>query len=127
MRDHQSEIINKGANIAAIGLGGMNFARQFREEFKIQFPLLVDEDSSAHRAANLPKANLFHLFRSDNAAYRKRAKAAGIKQTGVKKDPFQLGGSFVFTPGNQDLFMHVSQTFGDNANIADLIAAIPRT
>jgi hypothetical protein len=127
LRDHQTEITNKGANIAAIGLGGMNFARQFREEFKIDFPLLVDEDSSAHRAANLPKANLFHLFRSDNAAYRKRAKAAGFKQTGVKKDPFQLGGSFVFAPGNRDLFQHISQTFGDNAAISELVAAIPAT
>lgn len=104
----------------------MNFARQFREEFKINFPLLVDEDSAAHRAANLPKANVFHLFRSDNAAYRKRAKAAGHKQTGIKKDPFQLGGSFVFAPGDRDLYVHISQTFGDNAPMPDLLAAIRR-
>ena len=105
----------------------MNFARHFRDEFQITFPLLVDEDSAAHRAANLPKANVFHLFRADNAASRKRAKAAGHRQTGIKKDPFQLGGSFVFAPGDRDLYVHISQTFGDIAPMSELIAAIPRT
>ena len=125
MRDHQQEIAAKGANIAAIGLGGMNFARQFREEFGITFPLLVDEDSAAHRAAGMGKANIFHLLRRDNAAGRKRAKAAGFSQKALGKDPFQLGGSFVFASGNRDVYSHISKTFGDNAPIADLIAAIP--
>lgn len=124
MRDHQQEIIAKGADIAAIGLGGMNYARQFREESGITFPLLVDEDSSAHKTAGLGKANIFHLLRRDNAASRKRAKAAGFSQKGLGKDPFQLGGSFVFAPGNRDLYAHISQTFGDNAPIPELISAI---
>jgi hypothetical protein len=125
LRDHEQEIKAKGANIAAIGLGGMNFAQHFRDEFKIDFPLLVDEGSVAHKAANLGKANIFHLFRRDNAASRSRASLAGFKQVGLGKDPFQLGGSFVFAPGDRDVYAHISQTFGDNAPIADLIAAIP--
>lgn len=133
MRDHQQEITAKGANIAAIGLGGMDYARRFREEFHISFPLLVDEDSAAHRAATLKKANFLHVFRKDNATARKRASAAGFSQfydfkvslSGLGKDPFQLGGSFVFAPGDRDIYSHISQTFGDSAPIADLIAAIP--
>jgi hypothetical protein len=41
------------------------------------------------------------------------------------KNPFQLGGSFVFGPGNVDYFAHVSETFGDNASPAALLAAVP--
>jgi hypothetical protein len=125
LRDHQSEIIAKGANMAAMGLGGMDFARRFRDEFNITFPLLVDEDNLAHRAATLKKANIFHLLRSDNAAARKRAKAAGFRQTGIGKDPFQLGGSFVFAPGNDDIYVSISKTFGDNTPVTDLIAMLP--
>jgi hypothetical protein len=55
---------------------------------------------------------------------RKRAKAAGHKQHRLGKDPFQLGGSFVFAPGNVDRFVHLSETFGDNAAPEDLIRAI---
>ena len=52
------------------------------------------------------------------------AQAAGHKQHRLGKDPLQLGGSFVFAPGNKDLFVHVSETFGDNAAPKDLLAAI---
>jgi hypothetical protein len=40
------------------------------------------------------------------------------------QNPFQLGGSFVFGPGNVDRFAHISATFGDNASPATLIAAL---
>ena len=121
MRAHEEEIRKAGANLAAIGLGDANYARLFREETGITFPLLIDEERKAYKAAQLKKANIFHLLRSDNAAYRKRAKAAGFSQKKLGKDPFQLGGTFVFGPGNQDLYAQVSEIFGDNAAIQDLI------
>lgn len=103
----------------------MEYARRFRDEFHITFPLLVDEDSAAHHAATLKKANVLHLFRGDNAKYRKRAKSAGFAQKALGKDPFQLGGSFIFAPGDRVLYAHVSETFGDNAPISDILAALP--
>jgi len=124
LREHQQEFRAKGANLAAIGLGDANYARLFREETGITFPLLVDAERQAYRAVELKKANLLHLLRSDNAAARKRAKAGGFEQKKLGENPFQLGGSFVFAPGNVDKFVHVSQTFGDNAAMADLLAAI---
>jgi len=124
LREHQQEFRAKGANLAAIGLGDANYARLFREETGITFPLLVDAERQAYRAVELKKANLLHLLRSDNAAARKRAKAGGFEQKKLGDNPFQLGGSFVFAPGNVDRFIHVSQTFGDNAAMADLLAAI---
>ena len=124
MREHEQEFRAKGANLAAIGLGDANYARLFREETGITFPLLIDADRKAYGAAELKKANLLHLLRSDNAAARKRAKAGGFQQKKLGENPFQLGGSFVFAPGNVDKFVHLSQTFGDNAAMADLLAAI---
>jgi hypothetical protein len=125
LREHEQKFRDKGAGIAAIGLGGMDYARAFQQETSITFPLLIDEQLQAYRAAELGKASLLHLLRKDNAAARKRAKTAGHRQHKLGKDPFQLGGSFVFGPGNVDRFAHISQTFGDNASMADLLAAIP--
>lgn len=125
MRAHAEQIKSKGASLAAIGLGDAYFAREFRQETGINFPLFIDEERQAYRAAELQSANVFHLFRSDNAQARARAKAAGHRQHGIKKNPFQLGGSFVFGPGNVDRFVHISETFGDNASPEDLIRAIP--
>ncbi len=111
--------------LAAIGLGDLHYAQAFQAESGITFPLLVDEQRQAYRAAGLGSANIFHLLRRDNAIARKRARAAGNRQHRLGQNPFQLGGSFVFAPGNVDLYAHISQTFGDNASPADLLAAIP--
>lgn len=124
MRAHEQEFRSKGASLAAIGLGDINYAKAFREETGITFPLLIDAERNAYRAAELKKANLLHLFRGDNAAARKRAKAGGFSQKKLGENPFQLGASFVFAPGNVDKFVHVSETFGDNASLADILAAL---
>ena len=41
------------------------------------------------------------------------------------KNPFQLGGSFVFGPGDVDRFAQISETFGDNASMESLLGALP--
>jgi AhpC/TSA antioxidant enzyme len=122
---NQKAFTAKGARLASISLGDMNYARIFREETGITFPLLVDEQRQAYEAAQLQRASVLHILRKDNATARKRAKEAGYRQHRFGKNPFQLGGSFVFGPGNVDRYTHTSKTFGDNAPIAELLAALP--
>jgi hypothetical protein len=124
LRAYEEDFRRKGASLAAVGLGDMSYAKFFREKTGIDFPLLVDEKREAYKAIELKNASLLHLLRRDNAAARKRAQAAGHKQHKLGKDPFQLGGSFVFAPGNKDLFVHVSETFGDNASPKDILAVL---
>ena len=124
MRDYEDPIRAKGASIAAVGLGDLRYAEDFKEKSGISFPLLVDEGRQAYRQAGLKMASLLHLLRRDNFAARKRAKEGSFRQGRLGKDPFQLGGSFVFGPGNVDIFTHVSETFGDNASPSDLLAAL---
>lgn len=125
LREHEQAFNEKRARLAAVGLGDQHYARLFREETGITFPLLVDEQRAAYRAAGLGSGNLLHILRSDNKAARKLANAAGFRQYGLGKNPFQLGGSFVFGPGNVDRFAHLSETFGDNATVAALLSALP--
>ena len=124
MRAHEQAFRERGANLAAIGLGDANYARQFREDTGIAFPLLIDEQRQAYRAAGLRDANLLHMLWSENKKARDRAKSAGHRQHKLGQNPFQLGGSFVFGPGSVDRYMHVSRTFGDNAAVEDLLAAL---
>jgi AhpC/TSA antioxidant enzyme len=125
LRGHEQAFREKGAVLAAISLGNRQYAKIFREQTGITFPLLIDEQRKAYDAAELRSANLFHLLRRDNAESRKRARAAGHQQQNLGKNPFQLGGSFIFGPGDIDRFAHHSQTFGDNASPAVLLAALP--
>lgn len=124
MREHESEFREAGASLAAIGLGDLNYARLFREDSGITFPLLVDDERRAYKAAQLKSGNLFHILRRDNSEARARAKAAGYKQHRLGKDPFQLGASFVFAPGNRDLLVHVNRTFSDDADPKELLAVL---
>lgn len=124
MREYEPEFRQRGARLAAIGLGDMNYARLFREETGISFPLLVDEQRQAYRVAGLGSASIFHMLRRDNMAARKRARAAGHRQHKMGKNPFQLGGTFVFGAGDRDLFAHVSHTFGDNGSVQKLLQAL---
>ena len=125
MREHEQAFRDKGAALAAVGLGDRHYARMFRDETRITFPLLIDETRQAYRVAELKCASLLHLLRSENAAARKRARAGGHHQHKLGQNPFQLGGSFVFGPGNVDRFAHTSQTFGDNASVTTLLEALP--
>jgi hypothetical protein len=125
LRANQEAFRERGAALAAVGLGDRAYARAFREETGIGFPLLLDEARQAYEALELKNANLFHIFRRDNAAARAHAKAGGHSQHKLGKNPFQLGGTFVFGPGDVDRFAHVSATFGDNASMESLLGALP--
>ena len=123
MREHEEEFEAAGAQLAAIGLGDASYARLFREETGISFPLLIDERRVAYNAASLRSGSILHLLRRDNSTARKRARAKGHQQRGLGRNPFQLGGSFVFAPGNRDVYSHLSETFGDNASVQTLLNA----
>jgi hypothetical protein len=124
LREHEAEFKDLGAGLAVVGLSDREHACKFIEETGIDFPLLVDEEQRAYGAIDLKKGNIFQLISPANIIARRRAKAAGFKQHRMGKDPFQLGGSFVFGPGNVDIYSHVSKTFGDNAPVAAMLAAI---
>jgi hypothetical protein len=126
LRDHESELRARGARLAAVGLGDLAYARAFRDESRIAFPLLVDAERHAYRAAALRSATLRHLLRRDNFAAGRRARAAGHRQGRTGANAFQLGGSFVFGPGDVDRYAHVSETYGDNAPVSQLLAALDR-
>lgn len=127
MREHQQAFLERSASLAAISLGDRYYANIFQEETGIDFPLLIDEKRQAYAIADLGVANLLHILRQDNSQSRKRAKAGGHRQHKLGKNPFQLGGSFIFGPGNLDRFAHISKTFGDNATPAALLAALDRS
>lgn len=127
MRDHEDELRRAGASVAAVGLADRRYAAAFRDETGIRFPLLVDEERLTYRSAGLHKASVLHLMRRDNARARRRARTAGHRQDRLGRDPLQLGASFVLGPGDRDLYVHRSATFGDNAPVEDLLRAVAGT
>jgi peroxiredoxin len=56
LRDRVNDFREAGAKLAAIG--DRNYAKQFRRETGIDFPLLIDEKREAYRAARLKSASV---------------------------------------------------------------------
>jgi hypothetical protein len=121
LRDYEPQIVEAGGRVAAVGLGDTDYARDFRDQTGISFPLLVDERRRAYDAANLKRATLLHLFRRQNFQDRNVAQAEGHRQYKVGRNPFQLGGGFIIAPGDVDLFAYASETFGDNAPVNEML------
>ena len=126
MRDQEASFLEARANVAAVGLGDRAYAKAFRDETGIRFPLLVDEARAAYQAAGLRHASILHLLRTGNFRARRAAREAGFRQHRLGANPLQLGGSFVFGPGDVDRLAHVSQTFGDTLPVDALLAAVRR-
>lgn len=124
MRDYEPEFRNRGVSIAAVGLGDRYYGNAFKEEFELSFPLLIDEEREAYRAADLKVGSLLSILNSQNLKEGRRARAAGHQQGRLGKNPFQLGGTFVFGPGNVDTFVHVNATYSDFAPIDRVIDAL---
>ena len=124
MRDHADEIRALGATPAAIGTGKPFWARAFRDEAGIDFPLLVDPDLAAYRAAGLGRGSLLATLDPRLGIATAKAFAGGHRQRRTGSEPLQLGGSFVFAPGDRELFAHVSRGFADNAPVAELVEVV---
>jgi hypothetical protein len=86
VREHQSEIKARGANLAAIGMGYFTMRAHSGKRLTSHFSS-IDVDRAAYRAVELKSANLLHLLRRDNAVARKRANAAGHRQINSAKIP----------------------------------------
>lgn len=123
MRDRADEIRQAGAGLAAIGNGSRYFAEAFRGDFRLDFPLFVDPDLEAYRAAGLRRGFL-ELLSPRVVLNGVRALASGSRQTGVQGDAFQLGGVFVIRKGGGVAFAHRSREAGDHAPLDLVLQAL---
>ncbi len=123
MRDRAEEIRATGAGIAVVGNGSRAFAAAFREDFGLDFPLLVDPALEAYRAAGLRRGHV-ELLSPRLLWNGVRALAAGSRQRGVQGDAFALGGVFVIRRGGGVAFAQRSREAGDHADLDDVLRAL---
>lgn len=120
LRDIKDAIQERGAQLLVIGNGNPRQARAFRDEWKIDFPMLVDTGLDAFRAAGL-RRGLGATFNRKVFQNARRAMKAGFRQGAVQGDPWQQGGTFVIDATGQVVFAHISQEGGDHASTSDVL------
>ena len=124
MRDAYEEIRSAGAEIVAIGTGNQRYARRFVEEENIPFPVLVDDDAVAARAASVSKGSIRNIltpstYRDSIGTLRRghRIHSSGRRVT-------QLGATFVVGPGDLIRYEHIDQLTTDHAPIAEVLGSL---
>jgi len=123
LRDRVDEIRSLGGELVVVGNGATNFAAAFREDYRLDSPLLVDPELRAYRAAGLRRGRVEALSpRLPLNALR--ALRGGSRQGSVQGDLWQLGGVFVIRPGGELAYRYVSREAGDHAPVEGILEAL---
>jgi peroxiredoxin len=125
LRGHYDEIQRAGAEVVAVGTGNERYAQSFVEDEQVPFPVLVDDDATAAKAAAVKKVNFAQLLfdpRSLKGARQAHRNGYRVKKSGDRVN--QLGATFVLGPGSQVRYAHVDAHTADHAPLADVLAAI---
>lgn len=112
--------------MVSIGMGWPAAAADFREEFNVPFPILVDHSKETYRALELARGTPWQIFGPPVWLRAVRSFVSGHGMTPKpKQDPFQLGGVIVVDRGGDVRYSYASKTSSDNPPSDDVIAALP--
>lgn len=123
MRDRYSEFEKKGANVVAIGLGLPMMAQDFKEQFRVPFPVLVDTKKNTYRLMTAAKAGLMQLIGPKQLIAGLKMRRQGFSLP--KQDPNQLGAALVVGKGGKLLFKHLARDAADHPPVDALLGALP--
>lgn len=122
MGEHRQEIESLGAALCAIGNGNAVMARDFVEQFSVEFSVYSDPSRHTYEWLGFKRPyvalNLAVLKRG------RRAAKAGFRQGAVAGDVFQQGGEAIVSPDGALLYCRVSSGAGDHAPIEELLEAL---
>ena len=125
MRRHHDEIRNRGVEVVAIGTGDVRYAKAFVADEQVDFPVLVDDDAAAARAASVRSAGIFSLAGPRPWAGSRQAHRDGFRVHRSGKRVTQLGATFVVGPGSTVGYEHVDAHSSDHAPLDEVLAALP--
>jgi hypothetical protein len=116
-------IRNAGANTFVIGNGSPSFIEGFREMTKYDGVIYTDPSLAVFKAAQLKRGVMKTL---NPLALGKTigAFARGHRQGLTQGDAWQQGGVLVIAPSGDVMWHHASERPGDNAEPAQIVAAL---
>jgi peroxiredoxin len=124
LRDAYSEVQGAGAEVVAIGTGNPSMASGFVEDYRIPYPVLIDDDAAAARAATIGRMSFFGMFTPASYPGTIRAWRAGHRIGGSGKRVTQLAACFVVGPGPTLHYEHRNRHGADHPPLAEVLAAL---
>jgi peroxiredoxin len=126
LRGAYDEIRRRGAEVVAIGTGSVKHAAAFVSDEDVPFPVLVDDDARAARAASVRRVGFFRLLTDRRSrAGAKRAREAGHRIHKAGRRVTQLGATFVIGPGAHVRYEHLDDHSADHAPLDEVLRCLP--
>ena len=123
LQRHAQAIRSLGVEVALIGPGTPKQAAEFTRDDQVDLPVYADPQRFAFIAAR--------LVRGVGAALSVRGWRTGLKAlregiwpSGLKGDPWQVGGMFLILPGGTLRWAYVSQFAGDHPPLAGVLSIL---
>lgn len=125
MSGREKEFTDRGAGLAAIGMGIPEMAADFREKQAIGFPLLVDRTKETYRALEMKRGTLWDVTGPQNWPRFVKGMLTGHGVDKPKQDPLQMGGVLVVDKGGKVVYEFRASAAADNPAVDDVLAALP--
>ena len=124
LRDAYPEVQRAGGEVVAVGTGNPSMARAFVEDYRIPYPVLIDADAQAAKAATIGRMSFLGMFTPASYPGTIRAWRAGHRIGTSGSRVTQLAASFVVGPGSTLYFEHRNKHGADHPPLEDVLAAL---
>lgn len=124
MRGRYQEFRERGADVAAIGMGWPAAAADFKATFEVPFPVLVDHTKETYRALELGHGTWWSVAGPPVWWRGIKGIVSGHPTALPKQDPKQLSGVAVVEPGGHVRYVHRAANSSDNPPVDEVLAAL---
>jgi len=124
LRNRYDDVKARGGEVVAVGTGDHRYAARFVSEEAVPFPVLVDDDAVAGRAASVRRTTPWGLFNPRSFPGARRAHRAGHRVHKSGRRVTQLGATFVVGPGERVCYAYVDAHTADHAPLEEVLAAL---
>src|SRR5437016_6278848 len=122
LRPHVQEVREK-AELVVIGSGTPDMARDFQQQYAIDFPVYTDPGRLAFQAVGL-RRGVLSTFKPTLALRAIRAMWNGAKPGTTQGDPWQQGGALVVEPPGRVVWEHRNADPSDHPPMDAMLAAV---
>ena len=125
MSGREQEFTQKGAGLAAIGMGIPEMAADFRDKQEIAFPLLVDRTKQTYRALEMKRGTLWDVTGPKNWPRFLKGLVTGHGVDKPKQDPLQMGGVLIVDKGGKVVYEFRASVAADTPPVDEVLDALP--
>ena len=108
----------------AIGTGNQRYANAFVAEEHIPYPVFVDDDAVAARAAAVKTVRFLSMFKPGTWQATKETRKRGYKIHKAGKRVTQMGGTWIIGPHNLVSYEHIDTDSTDHAPLDEVLKAL---